>query len=158
MITLIAARAENGGIGQNGTIPWDLPEDMRFFQRETARGALIMGRRTWESLPKRPLADRLNIVVTRGAAEGADEVADCIEAAVAAAAGYPRIYGIGGRGIYEGLLPRADRLLLTEVAVAAPGADVFFPEFEMAEWRAAGSMVLREAGPRCVAKEFLRRG
>ncbi len=158
MITVIAARAGDGAIGKEGRVPWTAPEDMRFFRRETTQGAVIMGRRTWESLPARPLGNRLNIVVTRGAAEGAEVVARDVGEAVAAAAGYARIYGIGGSGIYEALLPSADRLLLTEVAVEVPGADTFFPAFDAAEWREACSIVLREQAPRCVAREFFRRG
>ena len=64
MLTLIAARARNGAIGKDGTLPWHIPEDLKFFKRETLGGAIIMGRRTWESLPFKPLKDRLNLVVT----------------------------------------------------------------------------------------------
>ena len=67
MLTLIAARARNGAIGKDGTLPWHIPEDLKFFKRETLGGAIIMGRRTWESLPARfrPLPGRRNVVVTR---------------------------------------------------------------------------------------------
>lgn len=64
MLTLIAARARDGAIGKDGQLPWHLPEDLAFFKRETLGGAIIMGRRTWESLPFRPLKERLNLVVT----------------------------------------------------------------------------------------------
>lgn len=156
MLTLIAARARNGAIGKAGTIPWDVPEDMRLFMRETTGGALIMGRKTWESLPKRPLPNRLNIVVTSHPCE-AEVVVPDIDAALRAAAGHSRVYGAGGQGIYEALLPHAHRLLLTEVGVDVPGADAFFPAFDPAEFHAPLDRVLREDGPRCVLREYLRR-
>ncbi len=63
MLTLVVARAKGGAIGRDGDIPWHAPEDLKMFQRETLGGALVMGRRTWESLPVKPLKNRLNIVV-----------------------------------------------------------------------------------------------
>lgn len=158
MLTLIAGRARNGAIGKNNTIPWDAPEDMAFFARETAGGAVIMGRRTWDSLPKRPLPRRMNIVVTSHPLEGEAMTATLEEAPeLARAAGQARIYGIGGQGIYEGLLPMADRLLVTEVDLDIPDADAFFPAFDEADWRLISRIVLREDGPRCVLNEYLRR-
>ncbi len=68
MLTLVVARARGGAIGRDNTIPWHAPEDLAAFQRETTGGAVIMGRRTWESLPFKPLKNRLNIVVTSDAA------------------------------------------------------------------------------------------
>ncbi|WP_128253963.1 dihydrofolate reductase [Falsirhodobacter deserti] len=158
MLTLIAARARNGAIGRDNTIPWEAPEDQALFARETAGGAIIMGRLTWESLPKRPLPRRMNIVVTSHAVE-AEWTAASVEQAVQMArdAGHARIYGIGGQGIYRALLPLADRLLLTEVDLDVPDADAFFPEFDPANWRQSQPLVLREDGPRCVLKEYLRR-
>ncbi|AWX93839.1 hypothetical protein DPM13_14495 [Paracoccus mutanolyticus] len=67
MISLVVARARNGAIGKDNTIPWHIPADMRLFQRETLGSAIIMGRLTWESLPVRPLKNRMNIVVSRDA-------------------------------------------------------------------------------------------
>ena len=98
MLTLIVARAQNGAIGRGNTIPWSAPEDLAFFQRETLGGALIMGRNTWESLPKRPLPRRLNIVVTsRPLHEEGALVASLTTARdMAEAAGYARVYAIGG--------------------------------------------------------------
>src|SRR5690606_7264798 len=99
------ARARDGAIGKQGTIPWRAPEDLAFFQRETTGGAVIMGRRTWESLPVRPLKNRLNIVVSSHSPD-APLVCRSVEAALAAAeqAGHARIYGIGGAHIYAALL------------------------------------------------------
>lgn len=161
MISLVVARDRNGAIGRDGDIPWHIPEDLKFFQRETMGGAVIMGRRTWDSLPDfaRPLKNRLNIVVSSGSPKGAEHVVPSIEAAIdlARAHGHARLYGIGGAGIYRALMPHADRLLITEVDMAAEDADTWFPAFEESEWRVGERNVLREEGPRAEAVEYLRR-
>ncbi|PYE84443.1 dihydrofolate reductase [Pseudoroseicyclus aestuarii] len=158
MLTLIVARARNGAIGRDGTIPWTKPEDLRLFQRETLGGAVIMGRRTWESLPSAPLKNRLNIVVSRDAGL-AEHVCPSPEAALelARSEGRFRIHGIGGSAIYEGLLPLADRLLITEVDRDVEGADAFFPDFDEAAWRELHRQPLGGEGPDCMARELLRR-
>lgn len=158
MLTLIAARDRNGAIGKDNDIPWRAPEDLAFFQRETTGGAVVMGRRTWESLPFKPLKNRLNLVVSSDPG-AADQVFPSPDAAVdhAHGAGYRRVYGIGGAGIYRALLPVADRLLLTEVDLAVPDADAFFPEFDVNDWHRLGSVTLRAADPGCVLVEYLRR-
>ncbi|UWR00478.1 dihydrofolate reductase [Rhodobacteraceae bacterium S2214] len=160
MISLIVARAKNNAIGRDGDMPWHLPEDLAMFQRETRGGAVIMGRRTWDSLPEayRPLKGRHNVVVTRSALDGPDDVVESIEAAIAAchAAGYTRVYGIGGAGIYAALLPLADRLLITEVDLTVSDADTFFPTFDETEWRQIGQHVLRPEGPACVLRELIK--
>jgi len=157
MITLIVARAPDGAIGKDNTIPWHAPEDLKMFQRETLGGALIMGRNTWDSLPVKPLKNRLNLVVSSRPGLG-DQTCSSLEAAVetAYAAGYRRIYGMGGARIYAGLMPMAHRLLITEVAVQIDGADTFFPAFDPAAWSEVGHHVLRDAGPRCVLHEYVR--
>lgn len=157
MLTLIVARDRNGAIGRDGDMPWRLPEDLALFKRETDGGAIIMGRRTWESLPRRPLPNRLNIVVSRDAAV-AEHVAPDIAAAMAMAraAGHMRLYGIGGARIYKEMLPIADRLLVTEVDLAVEGADTHFPNFDEAEWREVHRAVIRESDPMCVARELAR--
>lgn len=142
MITLIAAHDRNRAIGKDGDIPWHIPEDLAMFKRETLGGALIMGRRTWESLPFKPLPKRLNIVVSRD--KGLTEhVVGSVEEGIALAQslGYFRVYGIGGQGIYEAMLPLAHRLLITEVDVAVEDADAFFPEIGE-EWLEVGSQKL----------------
>ena len=157
MLTLIVARARNGAIGKGNTIPWHAPEDLAAFQRETTGGAVIMGRRTWESLPFKPLKNRLNIVVTRDASVW-ETVAPSPQAAVAMAAeaGHARIYGIGGSSIYAALLPLAHRLLVTEVDVEVEGADAFFPAFDEGEWRVIYERRLRGDAPGCVLREWVR--
>ena len=157
MITLIVARDRNGAIGKDNTIPWHAPEDLKAFQRETLGGAIIMGRNTWDSLPFKPLKNRLNLVVSSNP-EAADEVHASVAAAVEAAyrQGYRRIYGIGGAGIYREMMQIADRLLITEVDMVVEGADTFFPEVTLSDWQRNGETQLRVADPACTMVEFLR--
>lgn len=159
MLSLVVARARGGAIGRGGEIPWHLPADLRAFQRETSGGAVIMGRRTWESLPRRPLPRRFNCVVTSRGAPGAEHVCGSVEEALAAceAAGHTRVYGIGGAGIYRALLPHAHRLVISEVALDVADADTFFPAFDEDDWQEIGRQVLSEADPACVLRELLRR-
>ncbi|MFY0660812.1 MAG: dihydrofolate reductase [Shimia sp.] len=158
MISLVVGRARNGAIGRDGDIPWFLPEDLKTFQRETLGGAIIMGRATWVSLPKKPLPRRFNIVVSTQS-DAADVVVPSVTEAVklAYAEGYHRVYGIGGFGIYSEMLPLADRLLISEVDMDVPDADTFFPEVDLAQWRLASSRVLPGDGPKCEVCEYLRR-
>jgi len=157
MITLIVGKAVNGAIGRDGTIPWHVPEDLKSFQRETLGGALIMGRNTWDSLPVKPLPKRLNIVVS-SRPDAAEIVVPSVAEAIkmASAQGYDRVYGIGGAGIYQEMLKIADRLLISEVDVEIADADTLFPTFAAEDWRVVNDRVLREAGPRCTVREYLR--
>ncbi|MBI4740276.1 MAG: dihydrofolate reductase [Betaproteobacteria bacterium] len=138
MISLIAAVAQNRAIGKNNELLWRLPEDMRHF-RETTRGkAVVMGRKTWESLPAafRPLPGRRNIVLTRDpayVAEGA-VIARSLADAVALAGSEEEVFVIGGAELYRQALPLAGRLYLTEVA-ETPDGDAFFPEISAADWQ-----------------------
>ncbi|MCH2066510.1 dihydrofolate reductase [Shimia sp.] len=158
MISLVVGRARNGAIGRDGDIPWFLPEDLKTFQRETLGGAIIMGRATWVSLPKKPLPKRFNIVVS-SQPDAAEVVVPSVAEAVklAYAEGYHRVYGIGGFGIYSEMLPLADRLLISEVDMDVPDADTFFPEVDLAQWRLASSRGLPGEGPKCEVCEYLRR-
>jgi len=137
-LSLIVAIAENGVIGASGGLPWRLPEDMKRFKALTMSKPVIMGRKTWESLPKRPLPGRQNIVISRKpdyAAEGARVVPD-LDSALWAAAAVEEVMIIGGAEIYALALPKADRIYLTEVA-ARPLGDTVFPSFDRAAWREA---------------------
>lgn len=159
MLSLIVARARNGAIGRAGSIPWHAPEDLGFFQRETLGGAIIMGRKTWDSLPKRPLPRRLNIIVTSQPRPGeAGALFVSLDAALdtAHAAGHLRVYAIGGAAIYSAFLPVADRLLITEVDLDVPDADTYFPDIAPGHWRPAGSLILRSDAPLCRVQEYLR--
>ncbi|MCR9146269.1 MAG: dihydrofolate reductase [Rhodobacteraceae bacterium] len=160
MISLVVARDRNGAIGKDGDIPWHAPEDLAFFQRETLGSALIMGRRTWDSLPVKPLGRRLNIVVSSRDIEGPQHVVRSVEAAIDAAlsAGYARISGIGGYGIFEALLPLSQRMLITEVDLEVQEPDTWFPPFDATEWEITARLPLRAYAPRCELHEYIRRG
>ncbi len=135
-VTLILAMADNGVIGKKGDIPWRLPEDMRRFKALTLGKPCIMGRRTWESLPKKPLPGRTNIIVTRDRnyrAEGATAVATVDEALGRAKAdNSEEIMIIGGADIYRAALPRATRIQLTEIHAAIEGDTTF--DFDRSGW------------------------
>jgi len=158
MLTLIVARARNHAIGKGNDIPWHAPEDLKMFQRETLGGAVIMGRRTWESLPFKPLKNRLNVVVSRDLSL-TDIVCGSVQEAVQTcyAQGYNRVYGIGGETIYRDLLPLADRLMLTEVDLEIAEADAFFPEFDEAAWEEVATFDVRDADPACRLRELIRK-
>jgi dihydrofolate reductase len=131
-VSLVAAVARGGVIGRDNTIPWRLREDMERFRTLTTGHAVVMGRRTWDSLPDRfrPLPGRRNVVVTRNSAwssEGAERAVS-LEAALELVAGEPRVFVIGGAELYAAALPLADELLLTELELAVEG-DTYFPLF-----------------------------
>lgn len=140
LLTLIAAVARNGVIGIDNRLPWHLPADLRHFKALTSGHAVIMGRKTWESLPAkfRPLPGRRNIVVSRDAgyrAEGA-VVALSLPAALAAAGegeGDGEAFLIGGAQLYATALPLADRLQLTEIDASFEG-DTCFPAIDPGLW------------------------
>ncbi len=146
VLALLAAVARNGVIGRGNALPWHLPADMRRFRALTMGHAVIMGRRTWESLPERfrPLPGRRNIVVTRNPAwhaAGAERAASPQDA-LALVAGGSRAIVIGGVALYAAALPLADELLLTEIDRNFDG-DTFFPPFD----RAAFTETARETHP-----------
>jgi len=137
MLSLIAAVARNRVIGNNNQLLWHLPEDMRHF-RETTRGKpVIMGRKTWESLPDsfRPLPGRLNVVVSRNPAYQAlgATLAGSLEDAMLCAGDASEIFIIGGEELYRQAIPKADRLYLTEIEADFAG-DAFFPEVPKQDW------------------------
>lgn len=137
MITLVLAMAENGVIGNGGAIPWRISEDMKRFKSLTVGKTVVMGRKTWDSLPRKPLPDRINIVVTRQADWSADGAvtAASLDDALDKARNAAEIMIIGGGEIYRAALPRADRIELTEVHGAFDG-DTHFA-FDRASWREA---------------------
>lgn len=142
-IVLIAAVARNRAIGLNNALLWHLPEDLAHFRQLTAGQPVLMGRRTWESLPPRfrPLPGRRNVVVSRQAdyvAPGAEVVAS-LAAGLALLAGEERVWIIGGEQIYAQALPLADRLEITEVDLA-PEADAWFPEIAAEHWQASARL------------------
>ncbi|MEV4804281.1 dihydrofolate reductase [Nonomuraea sp. NPDC049421] len=114
MIGLIWAQSANGVIGRDGTMPWHLPEDLKHFRSLTAGTTVLMGRRTWESLPPRfrPLPGRRNLVLSRTPQEGVDTFTELKEA-LAAASG--DVWVIGGAAVYRAALPLAGRIVVTEI-------------------------------------------
>src|SRR3954452_14252298 len=135
-IVLVAAVADNGIIGRDNGLPWRLSTDMKRFKAITMGRPIVVGRKTWESFPRRPLPGRLNIVVSRDPdyrAEGAetvtslDEALDLAEARSHGIAGADRIVIGGGGEIYRQAIGRADRLHITHV-LAEPEGDTRFPE------------------------------
>jgi len=134
-LSLIVAMSRNRVIGNRGKLPWRLPDDQKNFRKVTMGHPLIMGRRTHESIGH-PLDGRRNIVVTRQPDYRADgcEVARSVEAALALVADADEVFVIGGGAVYAALLPRAQRIYLTEVQADIEG-DTFFPPLDFADWR-----------------------
>jgi dihydrofolate reductase len=138
-VGLIWAQSENAVIGVGGSLPWRLPEDLAHFRALTTGATVVMGRRTWESLPSRfrPLPDRHNIVLTRTlgwTAEGAT-VAHSLVDALAAVDG--DMWVLGGASVYAEALPLADRVEMTELRETFSG-DVYAPELSR-RWRLRSS-------------------
>jgi dihydrofolate reductase len=134
-ISFVVAVSRNGTIGRNGGLPWHISTDLKRFKAITMGKPLIMGRKTWESLPKKPLPGRPNIVITRQKnyrAEGAIIVAD-IPAALAVAGQVEEVCVIGGGEIFDMFLPQTERIYLTEVDLEVDG-DTFFPPLDPAQW------------------------
>lgn len=132
-VVLVVAAADNGVIGRDGAIPWRIPEDLRRFKALTMGAPIVMGRKTWDSLPKKPLPGRTNIVVTRQTgwtAEGAvtaHSLEDAIAKAGETAGEAEEIFVIGGAEIYAAALPLATAIELTEVHADFDGDAVLPP-------------------------------
>lgn len=158
---LIAAVARDGAIGRDGTMPWHLPQDLAFFRRVTMGCPVLMGRKTWDSLPARfrPLPGRPNWVISRDPAWQAPgaHAANSLDEALAAASDWaqaqaapgglppdsvPKVFLIGGGQLYAQALQRADGLVLTEIELDVPDADTRFPDWP----REAFVETQREAG------------
>jgi dihydrofolate reductase len=137
-VSLVWAEAQGGVIGDGGGIPWHLPEDLAHFRELTSGATVIMGRKTWDSLPERfrPLPGRRNVVVTRQA----DWSAECAERASsladAVAGSHTDAWVIGGGEIYRQALATADRLEVTEVDLDVAG-DTLAPAIDPRVWRRA---------------------
>ena len=139
-IHMIFARAANGGIGRDNTIPWRLPEDMAHFKQLTTGWPVIMGRKTWDSLPAkfRPLPGRANIVITRQPdwKDTGAETAASLTDALALCASSAEAWIMGGAQIYAQAMPLADRIEVTEIAQDFEG-DAYAPVLGP-EWQEAG--------------------
>ena len=135
-VTLIAAVARNGVIGNDGAIPWRVPGEQAFFKATTLGHTLLMGRATYDSIG-RPLPGRTTIVLTRDPDWFADGVttAGSVEEALALAEG--DVYVAGGATVYAAALPYADEQLLSEIDLE-PEGDTFYPAYDRDEWREVG--------------------
>ena len=139
-ISIIAAIGRNGEAGKNGGLLCHLPADLKHFKEITSGHTVIMGRKTFESLPKGPLPNRRNMVVSRNSGlkiEGA-EVYPSPDAAFMGLIDENEVFVIGGGQIYRQVLPVADKLYLTKIDADFPEADVFFPEIDFSVWRETG--------------------
>jgi dihydrofolate reductase len=127
VIGLVWAQSRNGVIGRAGTLPWHLPEDLAHFRALTTGATVVMGRRTWESLPARfrPLPGRRNVVLTRDLSwsAGGAEVAHDLDEALTGDA-----WVIGGASVYRDAVQYADRVVRTEIDLDVPDGDAFAPE------------------------------
>ena len=160
ILSMIAAVARNRVIGKDNRLLWHLPEDMKHFREVTRGKPVIMGRKTWESLPEafRPLPGRHNIVLSRtpdytppGAA-----VAGSLDEALRLAGPVEEVFIIGGEALYRKALPQAQRLYLTEIDQEFEG-DAFFPEFKREEWvEVSRRRGLEGNGPVCTFVEYRR--
>jgi dihydrofolate reductase len=135
MISIIVAVSDDWGIGMNNELLWHLPEDLKRFKKLTMGNAIVMGKKTWESLPKRPLPGRKNVVLT-------DNPSECIDCAITAysisdaldkCSSEKEIFIIGGGSIYRQFMPLADRLYITHVHKSTP-ADTYFTEIDPLQW------------------------
>lgn len=136
ILTIIAAVGSDGAIGSEGKLAFYVKADLRHFKELTMGCPVIMGRKTFESLPKGALPGRRNIVITRnpGFTAPAVETAASVDEALALAGDAGQAFIIGGAEIYRQTIGRADRLEITFIDAACPGADTFFPEIIPADW------------------------
>jgi dihydrofolate reductase len=135
MISIIVAVSENWGIGKDNELLWHIPEDLQRFKKLTFGKTLIMGKKTWESLPRKPLPGRKNIVLTDDPMESIDlsVTAYSVEDALGKCENTDEIFIIGGGSVYRQFMPITDRLYITHVHKTAP-ADVYFPEIDPLIW------------------------
>ncbi len=156
-VILIAARARNGVIGNQGALPWRLPEDLAHFKRTTLGHCIVMGRKTWDSLG-RPLPGRRNVVITRDArwqAPGAERAAD-LDGALAHCPPEQDVFIIGGGEIYAQALARGcvDSILLTEIDADFEG-DTLFPTLDPTRWRETARAHVPPEGARRFGFDFV---
>jgi dihydrofolate reductase len=140
-LAIVVARAANGVIGRKGDLPWRLKSDLALFKANTLGKPVIMGRKTWDSLPRKPLPGRMNLVLSMDGSFEPEQAVVCesfLEAVQMAREqaqedGVDEVCVIGGRALFEMALPKAKRLYLTEVD-ASPEGDVTFPAFDEGAW------------------------
>ena len=165
-LAIIVAVAKNGVIGINNTLPWHLPQDLKYFKDKTLGKPVVMGRKTYESIG-RPLPGRTNIIVTRDigwAADGVLVARSVDDAMVLAKQALEResnvqaeVMIIGGAELYRNLLPQVTRVYLTSVDVS-PQGDAFFPELSELEWQLCSAHAGQEGqGVECEFRIYERR-
>ena len=140
-VSMIAAMTEDRVIGIENTLPWKLPNDMKWFRQNTLGKPIVMGRKTFESFGAKPLPGRTNIIITRDQSYRAEDsvVVYSIDEALKAAGDVDEVMIIGGASFYEQMLPKADRLYLTFVEANLEG-DAWFPEFDLNDWNETESV------------------
>lgn len=136
MISIIVAVSDDWGIGKDNDLLWHIPEDLKRFKKLTTGNAVIMGKKTWESLPRRPLPGRKNIVITDDLNESFENslTAYSIEESLSKCEGGEEIFVIGGGSVYRQFMSIADRLYITHVHKKAR-ADVYFPKVDLNVWK-----------------------
>ncbi|MBP1630529.1 MAG: dihydrofolate reductase [Bacteroidetes bacterium] len=135
MLNIIVAIDENNAIGNENKLPWHLSEDLKFFKRTTTAMAVVMGRKTWQSLPIKPLPNRINIVMTRNPDYNLNGVVtmNSVSEVVDFASSGNQTFVIGGAEVYKTFLPLADKLYVTKVYKSYP-ADAYFPAIDPEIW------------------------
>jgi len=156
MISIIVAVSDDWGIGKNNDLLWHLPEDLKRFKKLTMGNTLIMGKKTWESLPRRPLPGRKNIVLTDDPQEIIDGsvTAYSIEDALNKCEPGEEIFIIGGGSIYRQFIPLADRLYITHVHKKTP-ADIYFPEIDPVNWKVVESEKFLPDNPETIPYSYV---
>lgn len=156
MISIIVAIAENNAIGKNNDLLWHISEDLKYFKRITLGSPIIMGRKTWESLPFKPLPKRENIVISSNKNYKLDnaKVFYSIEEAVQYAKKFENCFVIGGGMIYRTILPFCDKLYITKVHKAFE-ADTFFPEIDPKIWELESEGEIQKDEPSGLGFQFL---
>ena len=150
-LSIIVAVASDGAIGRANDLLWHLPADLKRFKELTTGHTILMGRKTFESLPRGPLPNRRNIIISRSLpAQPGAEVYPTIQQALEACASDEEVFIIGGGEIYRQLLPNTERIYLTRVQASFSDAEVFFPELDPTEWTEEA----REVYPRDERNEY----
>ena len=135
ILSIIVAVASDGAIGRANDLLWHLPADLKRFKELTTGHTILMGRKTFESLPRGPLPNRRNIIISRSLpTQPGAEVYPTIQQALEACASDEEVFIIGGGEIYRQLLPNTEQIYLTRVQASFPDAEVFFPELDSTEW------------------------
>ena len=156
IISLVYAVSQNGVIGVRGGLPWHVPSDLKHFKATTMGKPIIMGRKTWESLPHKPLPDRMNIVMTKNknfSATGAT-VARNLDQALELAGDVPEVCVVGGAEVFKAYLPKAQKIYLTRILASVAG-DVMIPPIDLSVWSEVSRSEKQQAGGDRAAYEIL---